>query len=79
MRIIGYSYEAEFHCVECAINRFGYGGPADPNQNNISMSQTDSEGNVITPVFDITEIADSERYCGTCLGELEEAPPSASR
>ena len=77
MRIIGYSYEAELHCVKCAINRFGYGETEDPDQNNISMSQTDSEGNLVTPVFDITEIADSERYCGGGGGELEEAPPSA--
>ena len=78
--IIGYTYEADYHCVDCTIERFKEHRPAlgDPmafaaDENRILYNQTDSEGNTVHPVF-----ADAEGYidedgrdtgasCGDCF------------
>ena len=69
MRIIGYTYEAEMHCVRCAIERFSPGSKHyDFGQ---GLSGTDREGNEIHPIFDIDEGSEDE-YCGDCRVNLME-------
>lgn len=64
MRIIGYTYDADIHCVGCAEKRFGAGVDAlgaEPKQ--------DSEGNEVRPVFS-TDEHESAPYCGDCSEAL---------
>lgn len=59
-RIVGYTYEADFHCVRCAEHRFGVKIHDDRNP------PRDREGNPVTPVF-LGDIRDDCRpVCGDC-------------
>ena len=74
--IVGYTYEADYHCVDCAAKRFNAEvdmTAKDKDINGILFDQTDNEGNVVFPVF-----ADAEGYidedgrdtgasCGDCF------------
>lgn len=60
---IGYTYEADVHCLECAYARFG---------NTLDDPQTkDSEGNPIHAIFEWDEDAPNE-VCGDCFTHLME-------
>lgn len=66
MHIIGYTYEADAHCQDCAHNRF-----------HRPHESTDNEGNPVHPMFSTDEYLSSE-YCGTCGREIYHVdPPSA--
>lgn len=80
MRIIAYTYEAAFYCVECAKKRASAGGftinPSHPNnpprgkdENGIAYASEDCEGNLVHPVFSTDEMDDSE-CCDDCLGRI---------
>lgn len=56
--ILGYSFEADLHCVECSIARFGEDGLAADSE------VTDSEGNTPKPIFACE--ASLEDRCGDC-------------
>jgi len=60
MNIIGYSYEAALHCVDCARERF-------PLLPNVAF---DREGNQVRPVFSTDEPGDSGDYCDDCHVDL---------
>ena len=78
--VIGYSYEADVHCIQCTERRFGpppYYDRSD-DQGNPMMDLTDDEGNAIHPIFDDSErpcVQDEltgepdfyDEICGTCL------------
>lgn len=55
--VLGYAYEADMHCLDCARKRFG---PAleDPDTE-------DSEGNKLSPLF--VSSVEQEEVCGDCL------------
>lgn len=61
MIVIGYTYEADVHCLSCAFDRFGDMLDRD--------DAIDSEGNSPHPIFDIDEGAEDE-HCGDCGDEL---------
>jgi hypothetical protein len=65
MRIIAYTYEADYHCIDCTRKRFFY-LYVEPNrsivttnfetdENGILYTQTDSEGNSVHPLHCIDE------------------------
>lgn len=56
--ILGFSFEADLHCVECSIARFGEAGLEADSE------VTDSEGNTPKPIFACE--ASLEDYCGDC-------------
>jgi len=74
MQVIGYTYEADYHCISCAEERFGvdqYG----------AVEGVDNEGNSTHPVFDTDEwyvnaIYQGETHdtlsCGTCHTTIAE-------
>lgn len=64
MRVIGYAYDADLHCVGCAEKRFG-----DPDRDGV----TDSEGNPVHPLFSTEETRAHGEHCGDCGEEI--APP----
>lgn len=77
MRVIGYSFEADCHCVDCTLKRheqrpfdltdpLGYGGGVDENE--LPYAATDDEGNAVHPIFSTD---DGEEYCGDCLQPIE--------
>ena len=73
MRIIGYSYEADFHCVGCTFERFNTLLP--PTARLFGMVDfisepevEDSEGNAIHPIFSFD--LEQEENCGDCRGPL---------
>ena len=79
MRIIGYTYEADAHCVECAKKRFrpaGFlasqkkvDGLEHYDEHLILLNQEDVEGNRIHPIFsNDQEFLGS--HCGTCFKEI---------
>jgi len=63
MRIIAYTYEADFHCVDCTFKRFNV-----QYDSELDLVE-DSEGNAIHPVFDIDELNEDE-VCGGCFTEI---------
>lgn len=68
MRIIAYTYEADFHCPSCAEKRFGHGEKAgraalnlplaavEFDEHWIPLRQEDDEGNEVRPVFSTDEL-----------------------
>ena len=65
MNIIGYTYEADVHCVACA--RQDWHQSLD--------GAIDREGNTVHPIFS-TDEQESSLYCGDC-GELIRAGEEA--
>lgn len=57
MNVIGYTYEASTHCVDCTKERFG---------NDVPDDAQDIEGNFIHPLFSTDEIYEGE-FCDDCL------------
>ena len=82
MRIIAYTYEADYHCIECTNKRFAYYHTGDVrfsdatdkavkvDWNGIYVDQLDNEGNLVHPVFSIDEWYDINKPSvfadGTC-------------
>ena len=66
MNIIGYTYEADVHCVACTRTDFQW---------ETLGSALDREGNPIHPIFSTDEQLTS-LYCGDC-GELIRAGEEA--
>ncbi len=65
MRVIGYTYEADYHCVDCTENRFG--------QDDLGYAFTvDNEDNSIHPVFSTDEIQEYSACaeCSVLIGEV---------
>lgn len=56
--VIGYTYEADVHCPDCARKRF-----TDPDH------AEDREGNPVHPLF-LGDVEEPE-YCGDCGEELD--------
>jgi hypothetical protein len=52
--IVGYTYDADQHCVDCTHKRFPV----------LDESTRDSEGNEIHPIFDTNEAGNSPSHCG---------------
>ena len=62
--VVGYTYDADMHCVDCTITHFG----AEAMTRRISP--TDSEGNHIQVVF--LEQATDGNVCRECRRRLNE-------
>lgn len=54
-KVVGYTYEADYHCIACTTARF-----PEPDE------ATDNEGNAVYPVFDTDEAQPLGEYCGDC-------------
>lgn len=63
MKVIGWAYEADLHCWDCAIGRF----PVLDYDDGTLIE--DNEGNEVTPVFSIEE--GGPFNCGDCHERLE--------
>ena len=75
--IIAYTYEADFHCIDCTVKRFDY--LRTPNrdyisfksmcdENRVHVNQLDNEGNYVHPLFSTDEWQELDE------GFLEENP-----
>ena len=70
MNLIAYTYEADYHCIDCAVKRYGkhrsicihyvQGKPCTNcrDSNGILYEQKDSEGNLVHPLFSTDEWQD---------------------
>jgi len=81
MRIIGYTYDADIHCVDCAFNEAAVGvlkrqPPlyVGSDECGMAMDLVDREGNKVRPVYDIDERVNMA-CCGDCFGPLRETQP----
>ena len=64
MKIIGYTYEADYHCIDCTEKEFG--------KDDLGYAFTvDSEDNIIQPVFSTDEIQEYSACaeCSVLIGE----------
>ena len=61
--VVGYAYEADLHCVECATVRFGQALDQWPKPR-----PNDNEGNEVSPIF-LDEAKDSD-VCRDCRKQL---------
>lgn len=59
--IVGYTYETDIHCPECAAERFGWCECDIPND----VHGVDGDGNEITPIFAGDEGVD-DMTCSDC-------------
>ena len=81
MRIIAYTYEADYHCIDCTKEKYHYSTQSwiDWNFksthpacdiNGIHVNQLDNEGNLVHPVFSTDEWYDISKPSvfedGTC-------------
>ena len=55
--IIGYAYEADHHCPDCARERFGEAG--------LEHGADDNDGNPVAAMFEGEEV-DAPMHCGSC-------------
>lgn len=65
VEIIGWSYEADIHCYDCAQKRFGVALDM-----TAPKSAVDNEGNLVHPIFSTDETPPSGEYCGDCQAEI---------
>lgn len=74
MRVIAYTYEADFHCAPCTLARNRADIKAarvrrvelELDENGVAVHAKDREGNPFHPVFSTDELAGDE-VCGGCL------------
>lgn len=69
IEIIGFAYEADLHCVDCAMDRFG----SDITVDIANGWPKDNDGNGIHPIFYREEHDPAGEYCGDCKAEI--SPP----
>ena len=64
MKVIAYTYEADYHCIKCTVKEFDYlrtpkrdyiSFKSMCDENRIHVNQKDNEGNEIHPLFSIDE------------------------
>lgn len=81
MNIIGYTFEADCHCVPCTLQRHATNPFAQTNplgltgddcrdeadEHGLPLASTDREGNAVHPIFSTDEGGDT---CGDCFTEL---------
>lgn len=58
---VAFTYQAAFHCVECAKERWG----DDVMKHDVGVY--DAELNPIRPVYDFDDVREDGESCGTCL------------
>lgn len=58
---VAFTYQAAFHCVECAKERWG----DDVMKHDVGVY--DAEMNPIRPVYDFDDVREDGESCGTCL------------
>jgi hypothetical protein len=61
-RVVAYTYEAAYHCVDCARNCFG-----QDEHGFVPESARDSEGNEIGAAFTSDLDVETVETCDTCL------------
>jgi hypothetical protein len=75
IEVIGYSYEADLHCVDCAKKRFGHEDdnakhgkyvPSEVDENYVRYDAMDNEGNPVHPIFSTDELSPNGSHCGDC-------------
>ena len=74
MRVIGYTFEADCHCVRCTLARYqekGFDilrGPTGTDENGLPYAAQDYEGNTVHPIFSTDE---GQECCGDCGEEIQ--------
>tara|TARA_R100000306_G_C4307824_1_gene108581 strand:+ start:43 stop:327 length:285 start_codon:yes stop_codon:yes gene_type:complete len=79
MRIIAYTYDADYHCIDCTREQFRQplALDLDIDEHGIGMEIEDSEGNFVHPLFCIDEWQELDEWylaenptqylaCGDC-------------
>lgn len=71
MKVVGYSYDAGLHCVECTIKEFTPYLPESGHADVESWLDSDrpphdSEGNEVHVIFDTDEAGDTPDHCEDC-------------
>lgn len=92
-QIIAYTYEAGMHCIRCTRKRFGWQGVVAANmqrarlrdgrpradENGISTTAYDNEGNEVHPVFRWDENDPEGQTCDDCFATIKRFNASSSR
>lgn len=80
MRVIGYTFEADCHCVDCTLKRheskpFELTDPLKlgegDDENGLPYAATDREGNAVHPMFSTDEASEGGDYCGDCGEQIQ--------
>jgi hypothetical protein len=76
MKVVGYSYDADTHCVDCTRKyaeqnasldeMFKEFYPSSVDIDRLIETMSDSEGNPLHPIFEIDEAGDCPTHCGDC-------------
>ena len=88
MRIIAYTYEADYHCIDCTNRRFAYYHTGIVREEHVDwwgiyVDQSDNEGNLVNPIFSTDEWQEFDESflaenpiqylaCGDCHEVIEE-------
>lgn len=66
MKLIGYTYDADYHCVACTTRQFG----AKLDHPQLVGKALDSEGNEVHPLFDTDEWWANDTFEGNSFATL---------
>lgn len=70
-KVIGYTFEADIHCIACSVLRFSIEREYRvTDENCIRYDQKDCEGNNLHPIFNTDEAPINGYRCGDCGEEL---------
>lgn len=61
--VVGWAYEADVHCPNCAVERFG--------SKALDAGVDDNEGNEVTPIF--AGDCEEDESCGDCHNVIWES------
>lgn len=76
-RVIGYTYCADAHCIDCTRGAYMRGEllppcfDPSPDENDIPTFARDREGNPLHPIFSTDEVSDVDGlFCGDCFERI---------
>jgi hypothetical protein len=79
MKVVGYAYDADTHCVDCTRD---YIREQSDAVNVVEHAELvlkgevefeDTEGNLIHPIFSIDEAGDAPTHCGDCGAFIDDS------
>ena len=66
MRIIGYTYDALYHCAACTKAAHPYDATGRADTHFVPSYAKESDGNFIRPVFDSDDGPEGGAVCSDC-------------
>ena len=73
MKVVGYKYDADTHCVDCTVKYIANAYNIDQVDVDDLDDYEDSEGNDLHPILDTNEAGDTPTHCGDCGAFIDDS------